>query len=430
MLIKDLYLKVLSTEEGWREISWLQSIFALVDEDRESTFSVKMSDAGYVYRTEEGEYKPIEDRKDTKIAPLDPMENIVIPANAWVGVGDEPIKTTVGNAFVNRVIQSITGTRMSFMTGVITPGRLEAMVADIIVDDSAIAEDQSLAEKHIAATQAPKLIDLIYTFTTLTSLCVPSLTEKLMTPPPGISELKAKLFKEYEGKLDDPVAIAAINKVLFQALMDHLEGDESLNMMIKSKSLKIAQAKKVLMYGGVGAYHTDGKVTLIKNSLYEGLDFKDFPAMQNAAREGSQKRGLETALGGEWMKFIYRTMQNSRTVPGDCGTLKTKYDQIDPVNMGYYYGLYYMDQGLPVMITEKNAPSLIGRPLQLRTPMHCKEKVPNYCAVCAGKSMEERPEAIAAETSKVGSTYMGLSMGAMHGKELKTNRIDLSRHFN
>lgn len=167
---------------------------------------------------------------------------------------------------------------------------------------------------------------------------------------------------------------------------------------------------------------------LNKNSLDEGWDIRELPQMADTARSGSYARGKETALGGESVKTFYRIFQNISISDDDCKTKLGFEYLITEKDAKRYIGLNAIKpDGSTYMITAENVSPLINTKVKIRTPMLCKIKAPNFCKVCAGASLSEKPDAVHIVTSDVGSAFLNSRMSAMHGRALRTVKYDYKR---
>jgi hypothetical protein len=72
----------------------------------------------------------------------------------------------------------------------------------------------------------------------------------------------------------------------------------------------------------------------------------------------------------------------------------------------------------------EQAGKYLGKHIMLRSPMFCKLDKTDYCATCVGDRLSVNRTALSAAISEYGSTFMMISMQAMHGKSLETHRMN------
>lgn len=430
MFPQTIFLNGLKSE-SWQDVRWLNSVFGITEDEQPTVeWHVVRRDDGF-YCNVPGEGYVVVKHPDKDVPLVSPDENFTVPAKAWSEIVEsEDILTTAGNAYMMRLTHYAVGPDydLPWLQGKVTAGMLEDLLVNAITDDDKYDANK---RNQIKASDVPKAIDAFYALTSYSHLFAPSVPLALMLPPPGMIKFKNDLFKEYEGRLDEPAVIATITSKMNDYIDAYLETDAEVAEFAinRKKVVRVSYMKRMGMVGGSSAFRTDGKMHLIKNSLYEGLDFNDFPAVQNEAREGSFLRGAETALGGEWTKFIYRILQNTKIQQAFCGVTKTKQVLIDKNNSKSYLNLYAKEAGKPVLITGDYLKANMDKVIHVYSQKYCQAEMPDYCGICAGLAMAERPEAAAQDSADVGSLFMGLSMSAMHGKELKTSRMLWKSHL-
>lgn len=330
--------------------------------------------------------------------------------------------TTLGNVIYNKLCLALNfGKTISFVSGKVDPFKIEKKISLKMVDG---VDDKPASVSVDAYINYGKSINLL---DGLTQIAAPAGSPKTVTVDPMVIKRRDELFKEYEGRLNDPVVVAKIGTELEQLDRESFKGDPSEDFFIKSKSFGVVR-KKLYMFLGTESGFDDGeKSNFIRNSLKEGWDFEFQPDMVNASRAGSFNRGSLTALGGESVKYFYRMFQNKRISQKDCGSKHGLFWKITKDNVDGFLGLYEIVSGKPVEITEDRLSSLIGTTTEIRSPMSCKTPDPGYCETCCGKALSMSPNGLHIAASDVGSIFMGIFMASMHGKALRTRTIDLKK---
>ena len=179
------------------------------------------------------------------------------------------------------------------MDGDITPDRIEDVILTKFKDTPKNSIERKQNEFYV--DEYLKYLEGIFFLPGLSQLSVWAATEKLLLPPPGIEELKAKLVEENKDHLDDMATIAKIDAELVKHDVAWLKGDPGMNFLGKGKAIDVVRKKKFLMHGGeIGLSDNTVKGTLIKNSLQERWDITKFPEVIDTLRAGSFYRGAET----------------------------------------------------------------------------------------------------------------------------------------
>ncbi len=164
---------------------------------------------------------------------------------------------------------------------------------------------------------------------------------------------------------------------------------------------------------------------LIDNSLSEGWNVEKFPSMMDSLRAGSYNRGAETMLGGEAVKWLLRASSNMVITKADCGTKLGLGMVVDKKNIYKLPGFSVVtEQGHQKITSAEDAQQYLGKHIMLRSPMFCSLDKTDYCATCVGDRLSVNPTALSSAISEYGSTFMLISMKAMHGKSLETQRMN------
>lgn len=340
---------------------------------------------------------------------------------------DRDITSTYGNVLVNYIaLVWPFGNKIPYQEGRIGAGKLESLIEPLL---TSVPKDPSTPRdpKLIYVDEYLKFTEAMFALSGYTQLCVPSATERTMTTDPRIPELRAKLLKQYEGRLHDPAIIAKINDELVAMDKEWLKGDPGEGFYLKEKSYRVVRLKAHLMHGAESGFSDNTtRVNLIENSLAEGWDIENLPAMANSLREGSYNRGALTALGGEAVKFFYRVMQNSAITEQDCGAKIGMEWLFKEQNYQKFVGYWMVKpNGDSVLLeTPEDAQKLVGKKVVIRSPMYCKTAYTGFCERCMGVKNSQNPTGLGAAASDVGSTFMSLFMRAMHGKILSTAPYD------
>lgn len=243
---------------------------------------------------------------------------------------------------------------------------------------------------------------------------------------PKVIALRDELLKKHQNELHDLSVLADIEKKCVDLDRELRKGDISEKFFLSGKSVDVERKKLHIMYGLESGFETEN---ILPNSLMEGFKLKDMPVIANSIRSGSYNRGIETANGGVEVKRSERAFRAVRIrTDVDCGAKQGIPWMVD--DPGELDGRYVMEGGKSTLITKETAPSYLGKKIMLRSPTRCvlaENGNLEYCHICAGQKMSDRPNAVHVTISNIGSTYMYIFMAAMHGKATKSKPLVLSR---
>lgn len=428
---RDYFVAALRAE-AWRHRIWIYSVFNVVDHN-----AAPNPDDRWPYRlySQQGQLWFVDPNNNHQLTLLrdsrDGTPLVGVKETFTLRVGELPnvttdVNTTYGNALFNAVAICMPfGDTIPYVNGKMKSGQIQKLFVSKIVSDPAPGEavppgkvTVSQVHQHLAAMH-----DVIQN---LDKLCVQSVSPHMLEVSPEVLALRDRLLEENKDRLNDLTVVAAIVKQLIEADKATFKGDPAEGFFIKDKQFAVARFRTKIMHGIEHSFDGDGTFELVTKSLSEGWDFKMFPALNNSLRDGSYNRGAKTALGGEAVKFFYRRYQNSRYVPGDCGTRVTVPKRVTKANADRLVGNYFVDGAEITKITPEMAPTLVGRTLQMRDPGGCQAGLLDYCSVCFGESLESSPEMIANITAEVASRFMSIFMAKMHGTQLRTTRVDFN----
>lgn len=418
---RDYFVKALNSR-ACSLTHWVVSCFSIYDESPELwktnpyPYRLVMTRTSTLYVNPENmnELLPIED------APIGEAlfkfkEPLTLLKGELPNVLDD-VQTTYGNAFVNAfTIVPAFGAKLPFVTGRISPQHLEATIIRKLKDDP--PEGQPKSDDFFYVSESKVFASRMLKLDAFPQLCVPTETRRSVTADPRRFELRAQLYKKYEGQLHDPVVQAAIEKELLDQDAEWLKGDASEGFLISSKAKKVVRKKLFLTQGQEAGV---GETKLISKSLSEGWDPRDFVSINNTMRGGSFSRGQETMLGGVIVKKIYRAGSTLQITSKDCGSRLGKPVAITEKNFNNLLGFSFVTKDGSEVLTEDAKSTYLGTVRMRRSPGFCRNDKTDYCELCCGPKLALHPTGLATATANVGSTIMGIFMGAMHGKILST----------
>ena len=426
---REFFIKAMQAER-FRDLSWLVTAFAVARPKKPLApipeFELYSDDSGHYYVTPEGEYVPFEGAD-----PNEPLYSV----DDRLDVGPEDIpnlteqaSTRYGNYLFNWIVLvTAFGKKFPYQNGEVAADRLESVISKKLQDDP--KDGSPLSDDYFYVSEYLRFTDGMFYLTGLSQICVWAASRRTLLPPPGIKQLRDKLIAENKDRLGELATIAKINKVLLEYDAKYLEGDKSGERFTSAgKARNVVRAKKFLMHGAESGMQGDGvNATLVPNSLMEGWDVKHFPVMNDSLRSGSFNRGAETMLGGVAVKWLYRATSNCAITEKDCGSQIGSVQTLRKDNIHQFMGMTIIDDGQQVKLDQdETAGKYLGKTVMVRNPMYCQLEYTDYCVTCVGDRLAVNPYGLASATSDYGSTFLSLFMKAMHGKTLKTAKLDIN----
>lgn len=419
LTLVDFFLEGLK-KEAYIHKSWVIELFAIsktgewiVREEGKTPYG-HFGDEGIIHIEGADANKPLYDALDTLVLMPGDLPNV-----------KEKVETTYGVALINAIVLCYAfGSKIPYINDdPISGEKLDAMVAKLLVNypDPGQARDPN----KVYVDELMRYLEACSALAGFGTIFSPTASPKALTINPAILKRRDELFKQYAGQLNDPVIVAKIDSELTDMDKADFKGDPAENFFIKGKSFEVARKKTLISYGMEFGFNTDDP-TFIPKSLAEGLDFNDMPAIADSSRSGSYSRGAMTALGGQSVKDLYRVFQNAKIAEEDCGSKAGIPSLVSKQLMDYHLGRYFIQNGAIVRIDETVVKGLIGKEVELRSPMTCKTKPPYFCARCVGDRTALNPTGVHVEISDIGSAFMYAMMKAMHGAALATARYDVS----
>ena len=424
---KEYFLLALKNNKHLK-VDWIFSAFSIVDKKATAPehLDIVQSPVGIGYYDKEKDTViPIEGSVPGKPL-LEFKRGIRLLPGDIPNVTKETV-TTYGNCLFNMcTLVYGFGSKIPFVTGLVSIKKIESLIANKLEDTPTGPRNPT----SIYCDDYVKYSDGVQFLTELSAVCVWGVTEKALTPPPGLKELKKQLLEENKDKLNDPVVISKIYDKLLEHDANYLKGDPSENFLISSKLKKTVRRKLYLIQGSEDGLGDRNEIDLITNSYYEGWQVEKFATYNNVSRAGSFDRGSETQLGGVSAKEILRATSNTRIIKGDCGTKIGFEVDVDNDNYEGLVGLRIFEgQGTKQIETIDDAKSYLGKRIIKRSPMYCKLEKTDFCEYCVGKRLADTETGASMAATELGGIFLGIFMAAMHAKELRVAEMDLNTCF-
>lgn len=415
-MLKLDFLKTYTIKyELYTKLSWLISILTINDNKEKYIGSVIYENNTPAVYDENLQLVRITDA--VKNQPLFSHKDVITIEDPISG---KVIKTTVGNYITNLVaIYKPFNGKVAYVNKVFDVAEIEDMIAPILRDAAPL---NKRTNEYIYVDEYKEFVKSLMFLSGLSQVVVKAYSEKTLLPPPGIVEYKKKLLAENKDKLDDPLVISKIEKQLQDYDNEFLKGDDGM------KFKPIVRKRLFMMYGAEKGIGDSTKRKLAKNSLEEGWEIENLPDYINAMRAGSFNRGSETQLGGELVKWLLRASSNIGIGMNDCGSKVGHTMTVTDLNYKNLVGLNIINGNNTLTIKDNEmAKSLISKEVSIRTPLYCHNPGINYCKTCLGERISLNDRGISIAVSDLGSIIMLAFMGAMHGKDLVTKKLDIKK---
>lgn len=444
-MLKRDYFQLAMDRDCYRSKAWVLAAFGVVVAEPKSRsveflsegarvaeqMRIKRDDRGnpYFYHPDTGDQEYFDDDvlSNTPTPVFRFKDTVTLKAGDCINLR-QTVETTYGAWLFNQIICVYPfGAKIPYSANGYTIKELEKLVEarltdDVVIDPNNPFEREPLTgdpeKAPIYASEYIKYNEAAGALTGYTQLCVPAATPFTLTTGPAVKKRRAELFEEYKDRLHDQAVQARITAELTKLDKEWIAQDPDRGFYYRDKSFDVVRKKLFLFQGSESGFDQVGD--FIPTSLDEGMAPKNLPAAITAARSGSYSRGAMTALGGEQTKFLLRMFQNTAVVEEDCGATMGRPMVLSKDNLSNYVGNFVLVNQKPVLITDELGQQLLGKPIEVRSPIHCQTPGGNFCEVCVGQKIARTKEALASYASDIGSTLMLISMSAMHGKKLST----------
>lgn len=361
--------------------------------------------------------------EDMSRACLVPTDKIKLP-KGYISIIKEDIETTIGRLIANvLLIEYPFNGKVEYINKKMSIKELEN---NIIVPG--LKDDPK--EGDISIEECKKFANAVTFLKNLARYLNVSARLYTVTPPVGITEFKKKLKREFlekygEDAFKDRNVVLEFEDKILEYEKEYIKKDPDGNKFTKIGKVGGVRKKLFGSYGIGESFKPKQEVDYIDWSLSEGYttDRDDMTVIFNDIRLGSYNRGVQTAKAGVAAKDALRSTNNLKIVNHDCGTKLTQSTLITEDNKEYYISRYMMVNGKTVLITEEIINSKIGKSIELRTPLFCKEEL-YFCRYCLNENTKDYEQGVAIMATDIGGALLNDSMSAMH--KFNTEMVTLS----
>lgn len=412
----------------WMDLEWIVSLLSYrVGLSEEKIGYLRYLDGECSYFNKEGYWDVISDYSGEERGLFLYKDKIELKKGDIANL-DMDIETTVGRVLQNLIMLVYPfGDKISYINQRFMPRDIEGIIKDKLVDTPLSSTERS--KGFIYVDEYIRYSDACLFLSQLCQICVPGVTEKAITAPPGGREYLAELMDRAvrDGKsLHDPATIADIGQEMEKYDSQYLQGDRSLGFLInKKKDLGIVRKKMFLLYGFDKGFDETSDVDFIDRPLSEGIDYSRIDSYINGSRSGSFSRGAETQLAGVSVKEMLRASSNENIAIEDCHTDLGMRITLTEDNISTYRGFYCFYNGKEIKLDDNNRDMYLGKTVDMRSPAYCRCEGTSRCARCCGPHLSLHQTGISSAVADMGSVFLNTLMKAMHGKQLATKELDM-----
>ena len=443
---KSEYLRLCIKSGIHDELKWGFSVFAIPklsnlsqDEQGEKFMPVR-EETGYYFFDENGSKEPIDEVIISEPI-FRPFDKITIDESWGINIKGT-IETTVGNAMFNAwCIEPVFGAKIPYLESV-KLSKIESLISSKLtggIPDEMYYKNEEKFKNDLDSIYIQEYIEFgkrLVVLEEFSPLFVYTATAKSIVAPvvngKTVTEFKKELLVRYEGKLNDPIQLAAFEGELKKFDAEYLKDDPSFGKLLAGKALTTARKEMYLTISAKLGFENKSTVDPILNSLHEGqpTDPEQLKITIDAIRSGSLSRGADTVKGGVTAKILLRAGNGFVVLDKDCGTKLYIQREYDETMLSSLVGRYIIDGNKSKNIVNiDEAGSYIGKVLKVRTPMYCKLEGNTICRVCAGEKLFGYKEGLSIPITDISNTILYSFMKRMHTAELKTADVNVNEIF-
>lgn len=334
------------------------------------------------------------------------------------------ITTTVGRLILNRVLfyQLWNNRYFHYVNEPITAKVLQKEFKFIA---------QLMIEKKVSNIDFNRIIDLYQELgLRLSTLTNASVTAEMLLPNEEFNKKKDEMiysgyekFKKTGNVLDfqegEKRAIEFAKKYFEKNPMKQLyDSNNKASWTNDFKQLCITQ--------GVIEKQIDNSFIIVPESLNSGTKPEHIADTINVGMSSAGSRGLLTARGGALFKELADALQTVYGIDHDCGA--TTGEKIKTNDKWELLNRYVIVNKKSILITLDNVDKYLGKEIEIRSPLHCKEGNDCYCSRCLGSSVFEitgqAKVPLGMYVSEIGTGILNAYMKAVHVAGVDLFKID------
>lgn len=345
-----------------------------------------------------------------------PRERVSIDST-WLESVSKPLETTIGRLLTNAVaINHIFKDRVPYINEQFSMSKLEGILTPRIKRNEDIKDPRA----DISIKEYLDCIDRLWFFTKLSKLVTVASSAKIITKPPGIDKLRAKLLKDNEGKMEDPVVVADIAEQLNNYDKEYLKDDMPSKLILSGNKKGNTSRKKMYQFFGEANDFDSGRKGAnlpITSAMVDGVDTDDdvLPKYMNDMRFAAYSKGHSTQLSGYSYKILQRSLSGLEVSDIDCkvtvGLLRTPKKPTSLVNR---YVKPVGGKQWELVSTVEEAGKYMGKALVVRSPTRCLSTGNTICYLCLGENFKGQKNAVNNMAASFSGELMVLFLKRMH----------------
>ena len=262
----------------------------------------------------------------------------------------------------------------------------------------------------------------------LVTIFSPSYSMGMIKPSEEMKRMKAKLLEEADG--DDLATLAGIREKLVGQAREETK-NEAGRSLFESGARGSFDNDFGNMFVAVGPVENQntGKYDFMTSSYIDGIAKKDLVAAGNIIVNAEYPKAVGTAKGGYIGKQFNAVFQTITLGPrgSDCGTKSAMVTIITKDDIPKWTDQYIVEpNGNLLRITKDLDPKYIGKPVRVRSPMHClRVEGDAICSKCAGERFYDLDvTSFGLLANILAGQMMRASLKLRHNLMLEVNKID------
>lgn len=426
------YLRLSFKEKRYLEVDWwirALSDFADTPTQPKEPYSLVRQPWGFSVTLPNGELEKLEDYQGS--GPVFTIHDEVVVTPEWMINVQSDMKSMLGIALANAVmlVESF-GAKIPYINGEMDVSKIEGIIAPKMNSNPppGVPKDPAkfYVDEWLSLSKGSELI------TSVMELFAIGLTQKTLLPPPGVEDERARLLRDNNYDLNDPIQLADYESKLLKFDAEYLKGDPSLGKFASGKILKDSRKKLYLSQGAEGGFSKDGSIVGVPTSLSQGMpkDPRQYVATVNGSRSGSFSRGYETMEGGVAAKKMLAASNNYLIEDTDCGSTMGHERVYTPWLINSLRGRTIINgKSQEKVANDADVSVYLGKKIRTRSPMYCRLDGERICKVCAGDAMARFGTGIAIPLTEISHAILIARMKAMHTNSLTVNEFDIKTLF-
>lgn len=312
--------------------------------------------------------------------------------------------------------------------GLIDVGYIESIIAPKVKN-----KDEEFFSDSITVKEMIEVINNLNFFELVAVLVNTAASPKAITKAKGVDKLTKQLLEEAGDEINDPVKLVEIETKIRAYDANYLK-DDPVARNIMGKKSGVGRFKMYGLYGKGLDFVKDSKNdTLIKTSMSDGFDAtpESIPKYFNDARYASFSRGDNTALAGTIYKELQRSLNSIIISPTACNTSRGLVKVFTKAEVNYSVGRFIkVDNKWKTINSIDEAKSLVGKTIEMRSPIHCKSPGDTICYACMSTRFKHTPNAVSNMAASISDVLLNMFLKLMHGIQTDVTEIEIDDLIN